>query len=135
MLSILFHFHGLLFARATLSFYGYIDQRNGPYSEGIFVVIVVDECFGDLAHTNAHAPEKHVAGSMARPITIAFHFEPRRIGSVSINVSDFTIVCVVALVLQKMGRPEVRFVCRLAAVTFEEPNLVGLIFHRHGIES
>ena len=48
MLSILCHFHGLLFARATLGFYSYIDQRNGPYSEGMFVVIVVDECFGDL---------------------------------------------------------------------------------------
>ena len=51
MLSILCHFHGLLFARATLGFYSYIDQRNGPYSEGMFVVIVVDECFGDFAST------------------------------------------------------------------------------------
>ena len=49
MLSILCHFHGLLFARATLGSYSYIDQRNGPYSEGMFVVIVVDECFGDDA--------------------------------------------------------------------------------------
>jgi hypothetical protein len=49
MLSILCHFHGLLFARATLGFYSHIDQRNGPYSEGMFVVIVVDECFGDNA--------------------------------------------------------------------------------------
>jgi len=52
MLSILCHFHGLLFARATLGFYSYIDQRNGPYSEGMFVVIVVDECFGDFAGTD-----------------------------------------------------------------------------------
>ena len=49
MLSILCHFHGLLFARATLGSYSYIDQRNGPYSEGMFVVIVVDECFGDFS--------------------------------------------------------------------------------------
>jgi hypothetical protein len=49
MLSILCHFHGLLFARAALDSYSYIDQRNGPYSEGMFVVIVVDECIGDFA--------------------------------------------------------------------------------------
>ena len=29
--------------------YSYIDQRKGPYLQGVFVVIVVDECFGDFA--------------------------------------------------------------------------------------
>ena len=32
----------------NVRFYSHIDQRNGPYTEGMFVVIVVDECFGDL---------------------------------------------------------------------------------------
>jgi hypothetical protein len=50
MLSILCHFHGLLFTRRCWV-YSYIDQRNGAYSQGMFVVIGVDECFGDLALT------------------------------------------------------------------------------------
>jgi hypothetical protein len=28
--------------------YSYIDQRNGRTRKEVFVVIVVDECFGDL---------------------------------------------------------------------------------------
>jgi hypothetical protein len=54
------HLHGLLFARATLGFYSYIDQRNGRYSEGMFVVIVVDEGFGDYALISITADGKGV---------------------------------------------------------------------------
>ncbi len=60
MLSILCHFHGLLFVPATMGFYSYIDQRNEPYSEGMFVVIVVDECFGDLAPIEIRTDENGV---------------------------------------------------------------------------
>jgi hypothetical protein len=66
MLSILCHFHGLLFFPATLGFYSYIDQRNGPYSEGLFVVIVVDECFGDYAHVEITTDVKSVYRYLSR---------------------------------------------------------------------
>jgi hypothetical protein len=29
--------------------YSYIDQRNVPYSKDVVVMIVVDECIGDLS--------------------------------------------------------------------------------------
>jgi len=48
MLSILCHFHGLLFAPATLDFTPTSTSANGRPRKEVFVVIVVDECFGDL---------------------------------------------------------------------------------------
>jgi len=45
MLSILCHFHGLFFARATLG----SASAMGRTRKEVFVVIVVDECFDDFA--------------------------------------------------------------------------------------
>ena len=49
MLSILCHFHGLHFARATLGFTATSTSAMGPARKEVFVVIVVDECFGYFA--------------------------------------------------------------------------------------
>ena len=48
MLSILCHFHGLLFAQGDARISATSTRAMGRTRKDVFVVIVVDECFGDL---------------------------------------------------------------------------------------
>jgi len=48
-LSILCHFHGLLFAQGDARISATSTRAMGRTRKDVFVVIVVDECFGDEA--------------------------------------------------------------------------------------
>jgi hypothetical protein len=52
-----YNFHGLLFARATLGFTATSTSAMGRTRKEVFIVIVVDECFGDLALTEMKADD------------------------------------------------------------------------------
>jgi hypothetical protein len=54
MLSTLCHFHGLLLAREAV-FTATSTSAMGRAREEVFVVIVVDECFGDYASMQARS--------------------------------------------------------------------------------